>query len=144
MGRVEESRRVRQDCQPFAKAFGMAEPHLPFLLRRRDGNPARIGISRLDGLSEKATRTPLHHVFLYDWLMAIYDIGDARRELSRLIEEALAGQEVVIARNGVALIRLAPVRRIPGRNKGEIRISPDFEFTDAEIDEFEASIFPEE
>jgi antitoxin (DNA-binding transcriptional repressor) of toxin-antitoxin stability system len=49
---------------------------------------------------------------------------------------------VIIARNGMPLVRLVPVpqkpeKRIPGRSKGKIWMSPDFELTDKEIDEFE-------
>ncbi|HEY1261068.1 MAG TPA: type II toxin-antitoxin system prevent-host-death family antitoxin [Stellaceae bacterium] len=70
----------------------------------------------------------------------------AKASLSRLVERALAGEEVVIARNGEPLVRLVPVvkkrePRIPGRGKGKIWMSPDFEFTDEEITElFEQSL----
>jgi prevent-host-death family protein len=70
----------------------------------------------------------------------IVNMHEAKSSLSRLVERALAGEEVVIARNGEPLVRLVPVskepkRRIPGRSKGKIWISPDFEFTEAEIEE---------
>jgi prevent-host-death family protein len=70
----------------------------------------------------------------------IINMHQAKTSLSRLVARALAGEEVVIARNGEPLVRLVPVarapkRRIPGRSKGKIWISPDFEFTDAEIQE---------
>ncbi len=74
----------------------------------------------------------------------IVNMHQAKTSLSRLVERALAGEEVVIARNGEPLVRLVPVPkerkpRVPGRSKGRIWISPDFELTDAEIDEFEGS-----
>jgi prevent-host-death family protein len=75
----------------------------------------------------------------------IVNMHQAKTSLSRLVARALAGEEVVIARNGKPLVRLVPVakvptRRIPGRSKGRIWISPDFEFTTAEIEElFERS-----
>ena len=70
----------------------------------------------------------------------VVNMHEAKSSLSRLVERALAGEEVVIARNGEPLVRLVPVskepkRRIPGRSKGKIWISPDFEFTEAEIEE---------
>ncbi len=41
----------------------------------------------------------------------------AKSSLSRLVERALAGEEVVIARNGEALVRLMPPKtRVPGRD----------------------------
>ena len=70
----------------------------------------------------------------------IVNMLQAKSSLSRLVARAVAGEEIVIARNGEPLVRLVPVakvpkRRIPGRSKGKIWISPDFEFTDAEIEE---------
>jgi prevent-host-death family protein len=70
----------------------------------------------------------------------IVNMHQAKTSLSRLVEKALAGEEVVIARNGEPLVRLVPVvkerkPRVPGRLKGKIWISPDFEFTDEEITE---------
>jgi prevent-host-death family protein len=74
------------------------------------------------------------------------NMHQAKSTLSRLVERVLAGEDVVIARNGEPLVRLVPVAkerkpRVPGRGKGKIWISPDFEFTDAEITElFEAPL----
>jgi prevent-host-death family protein len=70
----------------------------------------------------------------------IVNMHQAKSSLSRLVERALAGEEVLIARNGRPLVRLVPVQnkrepRVPGRGKGKIWISPDFEFTDEEITE---------
>jgi len=82
-------------------------------------------------------------------MAAIVNMHQAKSSLSRLVERALAGEEVVIARNGEALVQLVPVPkkatapRIPGRSKGEIWISPDFEFTDEEIADFEGPATPE-
>ncbi|MGA8402180.1 MAG: type II toxin-antitoxin system prevent-host-death family antitoxin [Stellaceae bacterium] len=74
------------------------------------------------------------------------NMHQAKSTLSRLVERALAGEDVVIARNGKPLVRLVPIpkerkRRVPGRLKGKVWISPDFEFTDEEITElFEAPL----
>jgi prevent-host-death family protein len=71
----------------------------------------------------------------------VVNMHQAKTSLSRLVERALAGEEVVIARNGEPLVRLVPIAkptrepRVPGRGKGKIRISPDFELTDGEITE---------
>ena len=75
----------------------------------------------------------------------IVNMHEAKTSLSRLVERALAGEEIVIARKGEPLVRLVPMpnepkRRIPGRLKGKVWMSPDFEFTDKEIEElFERS-----
>jgi prevent-host-death family protein len=68
------------------------------------------------------------------------NMHQAKTNLSRLVERALAGEDIVIARNGEQLVKLVPVaneskRRVPGKYKGRIWISPDFEFTDEEITE---------
>ncbi len=75
----------------------------------------------------------------------IVNMHQAKTTLSRLVERALAGEEVIIARNGKPLVRLVPIPtkvepRVPGRSKGGVWISPDFELTDEEIDDFEAPL----
>ena len=70
----------------------------------------------------------------------IVNMHQAKTSLSRLVARALAGEEIVIARNGKPLVRLVPVPnepkpRVPGRLKGQVWMAPDFEFTDAEIEE---------
>jgi prevent-host-death family protein len=72
----------------------------------------------------------------------IVNMHQAKTTLSRLVERALAGEEVIIGRNGTPLVRLVPVPqkpepRVPGRLKGQIWISPDFELSEEEIDDFE-------
>lgn len=70
----------------------------------------------------------------------VVNMHQAKSSLSRLVERALRGEEIVIARNGQPLVKLVPIpkerkSRVPGRGKGKIWISPDFEFTDEEITE---------
>lgn len=55
-----------------------------------------------------------------------------KTSLSRLIQRGLAGEEIVIARNGEPLVKLVPVEkkrepRVPGLYKGKIWVAPDFE-----------------
>ncbi len=56
----------------------------------------------------------------------------AKTSLSRLVDEAVAGEEIVIAKAGKPMVRLVPVaretrRRGFGADKGKIRISDDFD-----------------
>jgi prevent-host-death family protein len=72
----------------------------------------------------------------------VVNMHQAKTTLSRLVERALAGEDVIIGRNGKPLVRLVAVAqktepRVPGRLKGQIWISPDFELSDEEIDDFE-------
>ena len=60
------------------------------------------------------------------------NIYDAKTQLSRLVERAEAGEEIIIARGGRPAARLVPfrppaVKRKPGRMRGRIRISGDFD-----------------
>jgi prevent-host-death family protein len=60
----------------------------------------------------------------------IVNMHQAKSSLSRLVERALAGEEIVIARNGEALVKLVPVPkepppRVPGRYKGKIWVASD-------------------
>jgi prevent-host-death family protein len=62
----------------------------------------------------------------------VVNMHQAKSSLSRLVERALAGDDVVIARNGEPLVRLVPIARnreprVPGRMKGKIWIAPDFD-----------------
>ncbi len=69
--------------------------------------------------------------------MEIANIHQAKAQLSRLIELALAGEEVQIARSGEPLVRLVPIQmnsqpRQGNQLKGQIWISEDFDAPDPE------------
>ena len=67
--------------------------------------------------------------------MASYGMHEAKTHLSRLVNEAVAGEDVVIKRNGKAVARLVPVEEKPkdgllslrGIYKGQIHIADDFD-----------------
>jgi prevent-host-death family protein len=75
--------------------------------------------------------------------MASINIHEAKTHLSRLVERVEAGEEIVIARAGRPVARLVPYRartqpRHPGAWRGLVRISTDFDVTDASLlDDFE-------
>jgi prevent-host-death family protein len=79
------------------------------------------------------------------------NIHEAKTHLSRLVDRAAAGEEIVIGRAGRPLVQLVPYhppvepRRL-GALKGRIRIAPDFDDTDEEfVRDFEESeLFPGE
>ena len=67
--------------------------------------------------------------------MKISNIHEAKSQLSKLIESALAGEEIIIAKAGKPLVRLIPYDeqsqpRIPGGWEGKVFMSDDF---DAEL-----------
>jgi prevent-host-death family protein len=63
--------------------------------------------------------------------MAQFSVHDAKTNLSKLIADALAGGEVVIARGSIPAVRLVPVaprgRRRFGALKGKIAIDERFD-----------------
>jgi prevent-host-death family protein len=62
--------------------------------------------------------------------MATVTVHEAKTHLSRLIADALAGKEVIIARGNQPAVKLVPVeqkpKRMPGTLKGKINLGPEF------------------
>ena len=64
--------------------------------------------------------------------MNTVNIHEAKTHFSKLINQALKGEEVIIARGNVPVVRLVPYEkelapRKGGQLKGLIKISPDFD-----------------
>jgi prevent-host-death family protein len=60
------------------------------------------------------------------------NIHEAKTHFSKLLARVEEGGEVIIARAGVPVARIVPVkkcpvRRVPGTAKGWITVAPDFE-----------------
>lgn len=73
--------------------------------------------------------------------MEVVNIHKAKTTLSSLIERALNGEKIVIARNGKPVVTLAKIQkqkkeRMPGKFKGKIWIAPDFDQIPQEFDEY--------
>jgi prevent-host-death family protein len=70
--------------------------------------------------------------------MAQYNIAQAKAHFSELVERALLGEEIVIARDNRPLLRMVPIGiaqpRVPGSGKDAVLfISDDF---DAPLEDF--------
>jgi len=70
----------------------------------------------------------------YDPEMARVGMHDAKTNLSRLVERAEAGEDVVIQRNGKPVVRLVPVVEEPrslasvrGAWRGRVHMADDFD-----------------
>ncbi|MDY7103729.1 MAG: type II toxin-antitoxin system prevent-host-death family antitoxin [Actinomycetota bacterium] len=68
----------------------------------------------------------------------IVNMHEAKTQLSRLVEKAAAGEDIIIGRSGRPVARLvpyveAPKARVPGRLRGRIQIADDFDDPDEEI-----------
>lgn len=58
-------------------------------------------------------------------------VHQAKTNLSRLIEQACGGEEVIISRGSTPVARLVPVgevqgRRQPGALRGKLKVGPEF------------------
>jgi prevent-host-death family protein len=79
--------------------------------------------------------------------MSFINIHAAKTQLSRLVDAAAAGEEIVIARAGKPVARLVPFttppkseRRRLGILGGQLKVPADFDaaLSDEELDRFEA------
>jgi prevent-host-death family protein len=82
--------------------------------------------------------------------MTAISVHDARAGLSRLIERALGGEDIVITRKGKPTVRLVPVRdekparRQLGQLAGEFECPPDSAFFDPLPDDVLAAFHGED
>ena len=82
--------------------------------------------------------------------MTAISVYDARAGLSRLIERALGGEDIVITRKGKPTVRLVPVgdgkpaRRQLGQLAGEFECPPDSAFFDPLPDDVLAAFHGED
>jgi len=63
---------------------------------------------------------------------AIYNLYEAKTSLSKLVERAASGEEIIIAKAGRPLARLTAFRgqvapRVPGGWENQVWIGPDFD-----------------
>jgi prevent-host-death family protein len=63
--------------------------------------------------------------------MKTFTIHEAKTNLSKLIQKACDGEEIVIARGADPIVRLVPIkdtkgRRKPGVLKGKLTVGPEF------------------
>lgn len=72
--------------------------------------------------------------------MKISNIHEAKSNLSKLVEQALQGEDVVIAKAGMPVVRLVPIPvdtspRVGGQWKDRVTIADDFDTLPEEIAE---------
>jgi len=75
---------------------------------------------------------------------AIVNLYEAKTSLSKLVDRAAAGEEIIIAKAGKPLARLTSFPkggkpRVPGGWEGRVKIAPDFDepLPDELLDAFE-------
>ena len=74
------------------------------------------------------------------------NIHEAKTHFSKLLARVMRGEEIVIAKAGKPVARLvperppAPARRVPGIDKGKLKIADDFDqMSKAELDDWYGS-----
>ena len=70
--------------------------------------------------------------------MKTSNIHEAKSQLSKLIDRAMRGEEIVIAKAGQPMVRLVPFQtdqkpRHGGQWKGRVRIAKDFDILPSDI-----------
>lgn len=73
--------------------------------------------------------------------MTTFKIAEAKARFSELVEKAMMGEEVIIARASRPVLRLVPIapkakRRKPGSAKGKVWMASDFESTPDDFDDY--------
>jgi prevent-host-death family protein len=73
--------------------------------------------------------------------MAKFNVAEAKSRFSELIQKAMVGDEVIIAKDNKPVVKLVPLvhpakTRKPGSAAGQIWMAPDFDATPADFDEY--------
>ena len=74
--------------------------------------------------------------------MAKFNIAEAKSRFSELVQKAMLGEEIIIAKDNKPVARLGPLGkperpRSPGSGKGQIlHIAPDFDATPPEFKDY--------
>jgi prevent-host-death family protein len=73
--------------------------------------------------------------------VAQFNVAEAKAKFSELVQKAVSGEEVVIARDNRPLLRLVPLgapsgRRKPGSAKGRIWMADDFDQTPEDLQDY--------
>jgi len=64
--------------------------------------------------------------------MQTIDIDQAQTQISQLLQAAINGEEIIITRDNLAVLKLSPISSTPkyrqrGSAKGQIQFAPDFD-----------------
>ncbi len=73
--------------------------------------------------------------------MAKFNVADAKSRFSELVRKAMAGEEVIIARDNKPVVKLVALAtpgklRKSGSAKGKIWLAPDFDATPADFRDY--------
>jgi prevent-host-death family protein len=71
----------------------------------------------------------------------MFNVAEAKAQFSGLVRRALAGEEIIIAKDHKPLVKLVPLAspgkaRLPGSAKGRVRLAPDFDATPPDFKDY--------
>ena len=97
------------------------------------------GFSNRDCLTHAFVSDTVGHLGQSARMPQFVSLDDAKTRLSVQVDRAAAGEEIVIAKNGVPMARLMPIavrgeRRVPANAMRIKYIAPDFDEPDPEIE----------
>jgi prevent-host-death family protein len=70
-----------------------------------------------------------------------FNVAEAKAQFSGLVRRALAGEEIIIAKDHKPLVKLVPLiapdqARLPGSARGRVRLAPDFDATPPDFKDY--------
>lgn len=73
--------------------------------------------------------------------MTQFNVAEAKARFSELVQKAVSGEEVVIAKDNRPLLRLVPLgptagKRKPGSARGRVWMAPDFDRAPADFEDY--------
>ncbi|MFH1604777.1 MAG: type II toxin-antitoxin system prevent-host-death family antitoxin [Pseudomonadota bacterium] len=73
--------------------------------------------------------------------MSKFNIAQAKAHFSELVQKAMLGEEVIIAKDNTPVVKLVPLfppeqSRKPGSAKGRVWMAPDFDATPEDFQEY--------
>jgi prevent-host-death family protein len=73
--------------------------------------------------------------------LAKFNIADAKSRFSELVQKAMVGEEVIIAKDNKPVVKVVPIvipgkKRTPGSAKGQIWMAPDFDATPEDFKDY--------
>lgn len=74
-------------------------------------------------------------------VLARFNIADAKARFSELVQKAMVGEEVIIAKDNKPVVKVVAIvtpgkERIPGSAKGQIWMAPDFDATPEDFKDY--------
>ena len=74
-------------------------------------------------------------------VLAKFNVAEAKSRFSELIQKAMVGEEVIIAKDNKPVVKLVPLtapseRRKPGSAAGKIWMAPDFDATPSDFEDY--------